>query len=57
MMKSLRIYGNPPYQIALIHGGPGGAGEIAPVAAHLSKKYSVLEPLQTVLVRWNEFKR
>jgi pimeloyl-ACP methyl ester carboxylesterase len=48
-MKNFRTYGNPPYQIALIHGGPGGAGEMAPVAAHLSQTYSVLEPLQTKL--------
>lgn len=48
-MQNLRTCGNPPYQIALIHGGPGGAGEMAPVAAHLSQKYSVLEPLQTKL--------
>lgn len=48
-MLNLRAYGAPPYQMALIHGGPGGAGEMAPVAAHLSQKYSVLEPLQTKL--------
>lgn len=48
-MSNLRKYGNPPYQFAVIHGGPGGAGEMAPVAAYLSKQYSVLEPLQTKL--------
>ncbi len=46
-MKNLRKYGNPPYSIALIHGGPGAAGELEPVAQELSKTYSVLEPLQT----------
>jgi pimeloyl-ACP methyl ester carboxylesterase len=46
LMLNLRKYGQPPYEIAVIHGGPGGAGEMAPVAAELSKKHSVLEPLQ-----------
>ena len=48
-MQNLRTYGKAPYHIALIHGGPGGAGEMAPVAQHLSKKDGVLEPLQTAL--------
>lgn len=46
---NFRKHGKPPYKIALIHGGPGGAGEMAPVAAHLSKNHGVLEPLQTKL--------
>ena len=46
-MNSVRTYGNPPYKIALVHGGPGAAGEMAPVARELSKTCSVLEPLQT----------
>jgi pimeloyl-ACP methyl ester carboxylesterase len=48
-MINYRKHGTPPYQIAVIHGGPGGAGEMAPVADHLSKKCSVLEPLQRAL--------
>lgn len=46
---SLRKYGNKPYKIAVIHGGPGGgAGAMKPVAEKkLAKKYGVLEPLQT----------
>lgn len=40
-------YGKPPYRIALIHGGPGGAGEMAPVARELAPRFGVLEPLQT----------
>ena len=46
-MLNLRKYGRQPYEIAVIHGGPGGAGEMAPVAAELSKDHGVLEPLQT----------
>lgn len=32
-MKNLRIYGNPPFSLAVIHGAPG---EMAPVARELS---------------------
>jgi pimeloyl-ACP methyl ester carboxylesterase len=46
-MTNLRIYGNPPFNIAVIHGGPGAAGEMAPVARELSSGWGVLEPLQT----------
>ncbi|MBL8676169.1 MAG: alpha/beta hydrolase [Alphaproteobacteria bacterium] len=48
-MLNFRKYGRQPYEIAVIHGGPGGAGEMAPVAVELSKDHSVLEPLQTNL--------
>ena len=48
-MKNLRIYGNAPYNIAVIHGGPGAAGEMAPVARELSSSRGVLEPFQTEL--------
>lgn len=33
--------------MAVIHGGPGAAGEMAPVARELSSGYGVLEPFQT----------
>lgn len=46
-MKNLRIYGNAPYHVAVIHGGPGAPGEVAPVARELSKKFGVLEPFQS----------
>ncbi|HPG41568.1 MAG TPA: alpha/beta hydrolase [bacterium] len=45
-MTNLRKYGPAPYRIALLHGGPGAAGEMAPVARNLGD-YGVLEPLQT----------
>ncbi len=46
-MKNLRTYGKAPFQVAVIHGGPGAAGEIAPVARELQSGWGVLEPLQT----------
>ena len=46
-MKNLRIHGNSPYTIAVIHGGPGAPGEMEPVARELSRDYGTLEPLQT----------
>ena len=47
-MSNLRIYGTEPYQVAIIHGGPGAPGEVAPVARELSKICGVLEPFQSV---------
>ncbi len=46
-MDNLRTYGKAPYRIAVLHGGPGAPGEMAPVARELSHKHGVLEPLQT----------
>lgn len=46
-MKNFRTYGNPPYRVAVIHGGPGAPGEMAPVARELSRARGILEPLQT----------
>ena len=48
MSKKLRKYGGPPFRTALIHGGPGAAGEMAPVAGVLSEDMGVLEPMQTL---------
>jgi pimeloyl-ACP methyl ester carboxylesterase len=42
-----RIHGSPPYRTAVIHGGPGAAGECSPLAAALSAGRGVLEPMQT----------
>ena len=47
-MLNLRKYGPAPYCVAVVHGGPGVAGEMAPVARKLAKDSGVLEPLQTV---------
>jgi pimeloyl-ACP methyl ester carboxylesterase len=46
--NNLRKYGEHPFKVAVIHGGPGVAGEMAPVARELSRFVGVLEPLQTV---------
>ena len=46
-MNNYRLYGKSPYEIAVIHGGPGGPGEMAPVARELSKNHGIIEPLQT----------
>jgi len=46
-MKNFRTYGNKPFTVAVIHGGPGAPGSIAPVARELAKDIGVLEPLQT----------
>lgn len=40
----IRMYGDPPYTIAVV---PGGAGAMAPVARELSREFGVLEPLIT----------
>lgn len=44
---NLRRYGRPPFGVAVVHGGPGAAGEMAPVARELACTRGVLEPLQT----------
>lgn len=46
-MDNLRTYGTPPFAVAVLHGGPGVAGEMAPVAQELSSLGGVLEPFQT----------
>src|SRR3990172_8273086 len=45
-MEKLRKYGNKPYNIAVIHGGPGAPGEVAPVARELASNRGILEPFQ-----------
>ena len=46
-MRNLRAHGDPPYRAAVIHGGPGARGSVAPVARELAHAHGVLEPLQT----------
>lgn len=46
-MKNLRKHGTSPFSIAVIHGGPGARGEMAPVAEELARDRGILEPLQT----------
>ncbi len=42
-----RRYGRPPHRVVLVHGGPGAGGEMAPVARRLSRRFGVIEPIQT----------
>jgi pimeloyl-ACP methyl ester carboxylesterase len=46
-MRPVRKWGHGPYSLAVIHGGPGAPGEVAPVARELSALTGVLEPFQT----------
>ena len=45
--QNVRTYGGRPYSVAVLHGGPGAPGEMAPVARRLSSHAGILEPLQT----------
>ena len=44
---NLRLYGKEPFIIAVVRGGPGAPGSVAPVAKEMSQYFGVLEPLQT----------
>jgi pimeloyl-ACP methyl ester carboxylesterase len=46
-MENMRTYGQAPFEVAVIHGGPGARGEMAPVAREIASFGGVLEPLQT----------
>jgi len=46
-MKNPRKYGKSPLSIAVVHGGPGAAGEMEPVAREIAAICGVLEPIQT----------
>ena len=46
-MINPRRYGSAPFRVAVVHGGPGAAGDMAAVAHELSSDRGVLEPLQT----------
>ena len=46
-MDKVRFYGEAPYAAAVIHGGPGAPGSMAPVARELAATCGVLEPLQS----------
>ena len=46
-MQNVRTYGKAPFSVAVIHGGPGAGGEMAPVARELAYDRGVLEPIQT----------
>jgi len=43
----IREYGSRPFNVAVIHGGPGAPGYMAPVARELASERGVIEPLQS----------
>lgn len=45
----MRTYGQEPFTAAVVHGGPGAGGEMAPVARELADEWGVLEPIQTAV--------
>ena len=49
MNNTVRLYGRPPYHVVLVHGGPGGAGEMSPLARRLGRHVPVVEAMQTKL--------
>ena len=46
-LENFRKHGSDPFRVAVIHGGPGAAGEVAPIARKLGETRGVLEPIQT----------
>jgi len=46
-LDTIRKYGQKPFQIGLLHGGPGASGEMKPVAENLSGDFGIIEFLQT----------
>ena len=47
MNPSVRRYGREPFVAAVIHGGPGAPGSVAPIAQELSPAFGVIEPIQS----------
>ena len=45
-LPAARTYGSAPFRVAVLHGGPGALGYLAPVAARLAQGRGVVEPLQ-----------
>ena len=46
-MIPYRAWGEAPFSVVLVHGGPGAPGEMGPVARELSAAHGVLEPFQS----------
>lgn len=45
-MLSYRKYGQKPYRVIVLHGGPGAAGQAAPLARMIARETGVIEHLQ-----------
>jgi len=43
----VRMHGTTPFKVVVVHGGPGAAGEMAPLAIDLAADRGILEPMQT----------
>lgn len=43
----MRIYGEKPYTVVVVHGGPGAPGSVGTLAKEISAKYGVIEPFQS----------
>lgn len=48
-MAIVNKYGKAPYKTVLVHGGPGAAGELEPLAKLLENDFGIIEPYQTAL--------
>jgi pimeloyl-ACP methyl ester carboxylesterase len=46
-MLSYRKHGKPPFNVILIHGGPGALGDLYPLAKDIGSATGVIEALQT----------
>jgi len=40
-LEKFRKYGNAPFRVTVIHGGPGAAGDAAPIARKLGETRGV----------------
>ena len=47
MENNYRLYGNPPYGVVLIHGGPGAAGSLSKIALEIDNYCGVIEVLES----------
>ena len=47
MSDAVRLHGPAPYHVVLVHGGPGGAGEMSPLARGLQPGVPLIEAMQT----------
>jgi pimeloyl-ACP methyl ester carboxylesterase len=45
----VRKHGADPFAVVAVHGGPGAAGEMEPLARRLGRTRGVLEPMQTAM--------
>jgi pimeloyl-ACP methyl ester carboxylesterase len=47
VQPTYRLWGESPFTIVILHGGPGAAGSVASLASELGKHFGVIEPFQT----------